>query len=109
MKFYDIDSVFTFGKYEGMTIAEVYEKDPKYIKYCEENIDEFYVSPSVKRELKSLGRAASASSVSSSGHTVSAVPAQRRACSDQEISWFWQKGQRKLQPKPPADRIILPG
>ena len=31
MKFYDIDSVFTFGKYEGMTIAEVYEKDPKYL------------------------------------------------------------------------------
>ena len=32
MKVYDIDSVFTFGKYEGMTIAEVYEKDPKYLK-----------------------------------------------------------------------------
>ena len=63
MKFYDLDSVFTFGKYEGMTIAEVYEKDPKYIKYCEENIDEFYVSPSVKRELKSLGRAASDSAL----------------------------------------------
>ena len=56
MKFYDIDSVFTFGKYEGMTIAEVYEQDPKYIKYCEENIDEFYVSPSVMRELKEMGR-----------------------------------------------------
>ena len=56
MKFYDIDSVFTFGKYEGMTIAEVYEKDPKYLKYCEENIDEFYVSPSVMRELKSMSR-----------------------------------------------------
>ena len=57
MKFYDIDSVFTFGKYEGMTIAEVYQKDPKYLKYCEENIDEFYVSPSVMRELKSMNRA----------------------------------------------------
>ena len=56
MQFYDIDSVFSFGKYEGMTIAEVYEKDPKYIKYCEENIDEFYVSPSVMRELKSMSR-----------------------------------------------------
>ena len=44
------------GKYEGMTIAEVYEKDPKYLKYCEENIDEFYVSPSVMRELKSMSR-----------------------------------------------------
>ena len=51
MKFYDLDDVFTFGKYEGMTIAEVYQKDPKYIKYCEENIDEFYVSPSLKREM----------------------------------------------------------
>lgn len=56
MKFYDIDSVFAFGKYEGQTIAEVYEKDPKYLKYCEENIDEFYVSPSVMRELKSMNR-----------------------------------------------------
>ncbi len=57
MKFYDIDSVFTFGKYEGQSIAEVYEKDPKYIKFCEENIDEFYVSPSVMRELKTMNRA----------------------------------------------------
>lgn len=57
MKFYDIESIFTFGKYEGMTIEEVYQIDPKYIKYCEENIDEFYVSPSVMRELKSMNRA----------------------------------------------------
>lgn len=63
MKFYDLDDVFTFGKYEGLTIAEVYEKDPKYIKYCEENIDEFYVSPALKRELKSLGRAISDSAL----------------------------------------------
>ena len=63
MKFYDLDDVFTFGKYEGQTIAEVFEKDPKYIKYCEENIDEFYVSPSLKRDLKSLGRAVSDSAL----------------------------------------------
>ncbi|MBR3388572.1 MAG: hypothetical protein IKG84_10185 [Bacteroidales bacterium] len=63
MKFYDLDDVFTFGKYEGQTIAEVFEKDPKYIKYCEENIDEFYVSPTLKRDLKSLGRAVSDSAL----------------------------------------------
>ena len=63
MKFYDLDDVFTFGKYEGLTIAEVYEKDPKYIKYCEDNIDEFYVSPALKRDLKSLGRAISDSAL----------------------------------------------
>ena len=63
MKFYDLDDIFTFGKYEGLTIAEVYQKDPKYIKYCEENVDEFYVSPSLKRDLKSLGRAVSDSAL----------------------------------------------
>lgn len=56
MKFYDIDDIFTSGKYEGETLAEVFEKDPKYIKYCEENIDEFYVSPSVMKEMKTLSR-----------------------------------------------------
>lgn len=56
MKFYDIDSIFTFGKYEGETLAEVFEKDPKYIKYCEENIDDFYISPDVLKELRSSSR-----------------------------------------------------
>ena len=56
MKFYDIDSLFTFGKYEGMSLAEVFMKDPGYLKYCAENIDEFYISPSAERELKELSR-----------------------------------------------------
>ena len=54
MKFYDIDDIFTFGKYENETLAEVYEKDPKYIKYCQDNIDDFYISSSVMKELKNL-------------------------------------------------------
>lgn len=54
MKFYDADSEFTFGKYEGKTIKEVFEKDPKYIDFCFNNIDEFYVSPSVLKELKAM-------------------------------------------------------
>ncbi len=56
MKFYDIDSIFTFGKYEGQTLAEVFEKDPKYINYCQENIDDFYISPDVLKELRSSSR-----------------------------------------------------
>lgn len=56
MQFYDVDSIFTFGKYEGETLADVFEKDPKYIKYCQENIDEFYIAPDVLRELKSASR-----------------------------------------------------
>ncbi len=56
MKFYDIDSIFTFGKYEGKTLAEVFEVDPKYIKYCQDNIDEFYIAPNVLKELKTVER-----------------------------------------------------
>lgn len=56
MKFYDIDSVFISGKYAGETLAEVYEKDPKYIAYCQENDDDFYISPDVMKELKTLAR-----------------------------------------------------
>lgn len=54
MKFYDTDSEFTFGKYEGKTIKDVFEQDPKYIDFCFNNIDEFYVSPEVMKELKQL-------------------------------------------------------
>jgi hypothetical protein len=54
MKFYDVDSEFTFGKHEGKTIKEVFEKDPKYIDFCFNNIDEFYVSPAVMRELRDM-------------------------------------------------------
>lgn len=54
MKFYDSESEFTFGKYEGKTIKEVFEKDPKYIDFCYNNIDEFYVSPEVMKELKQI-------------------------------------------------------
>lgn len=57
MKFYDLDSVFTFGKYEGKTIKEVFESDPKYIDFCFNNIDEFYVSPEVMRELRAMNLA----------------------------------------------------
>ena len=56
MKFFDIDSVFISGKYAGETLAEVYEKDPKYISYCQENDDDFYISPEVMKELKTLAR-----------------------------------------------------
>jgi hypothetical protein len=54
MKFYDVESEFTFGKYEGKTLQEVFEKDPKYIDFCFNNYDEFYVSPDVMKELRSL-------------------------------------------------------
>jgi len=54
MKFYDVESEFSFGKYEGKTLQEVFEKDPKYIDFCFNNYDEFYVSPDVMKELRNL-------------------------------------------------------
>ena len=48
--------MFISGKYAGETLAEVYEKDPKYINYCQENDDDFYISPEVMKELRTLAR-----------------------------------------------------
>lgn len=38
------DSLFTFGKYKGQSVREVYHSDPGYIVWCSENID-FVVFP----------------------------------------------------------------
>ncbi len=54
MKFYDVESEFPFGKYEGKTLQEVFDMDPKYIDFCFNNYDEFYVSPDVMKELKNI-------------------------------------------------------
>ena len=43
MTFYDLDTVFTFGKYKGETLREVFERDPAYVDYCLVNVDEFLV------------------------------------------------------------------
>lgn len=52
MKFYTIDDIFTSGKYSGMTLAEVFEIDPKYVKNCIKNDEDFYVSDEVMKALK---------------------------------------------------------
>ncbi len=39
---------FTFGKYKGRTVSDVYNEDPNYIKWCAENITD----PNIKAEAK---------------------------------------------------------
>lgn len=37
------DSVLSFGKYKGKTIAEVYQDNPSYLVWAENNISDFWV------------------------------------------------------------------
>ena len=43
-----------FGKYKGMTMAEIAEKDMNYVKWCAENIEDF----AIKAEAQKLARGA---------------------------------------------------
>jgi len=54
MKFYDIDTEFTFGKYEGKTVREILELQPKYLDWCAINLDHFYISDEVIEEIKTI-------------------------------------------------------
>lgn len=54
MTFYDLDTVFTFGKYKGETLRDVFERDPAYVDYCLVNVDEFLVEDFVLDDLKEL-------------------------------------------------------
>ena len=54
MKFYDLNTEFTFGKYEGKTIRDVLEIQPKYLDWCAINLDHFYISEEVIEEIKTI-------------------------------------------------------
>jgi hypothetical protein len=54
MKFYYLDTIFTFGKYSGKTLREMLEIEPSYIDWCTINLDHFYIPESVIDEIKSI-------------------------------------------------------
>ena len=47
MKLYDLDSVVTFGKHKGETVAEILENNDTYIYWCYETMDDFYITDAV--------------------------------------------------------------
>jgi|LakMenEpi03Aug12_release.lakeMendotaPanAssembly.Ray.scaffolds.fasta_scaffold1015646_2 hypothetical protein len=51
MKHYDLDSLFTFGKYEGKTGRQIIDLQPSYIDWCARNLDHFYISEEVIEEI----------------------------------------------------------
>lgn len=54
MKFYDLDSPFAFGKYEGKTIRQIVDLQPSYIDWCATNLEHFYISEDVIEEIKKI-------------------------------------------------------
>ena len=43
MKAYDLNTRFTFGKYEGKTLEEVFKQDPAYIEKSLVTVDDFAI------------------------------------------------------------------
>lgn len=43
MKIYYLDSIFSFGIYEGKTLEEVCMLNPEYINWCLINLNHFYI------------------------------------------------------------------
>ena len=54
MKFYTLDTEFTFGKFSGKTIREVIEIQPDYIDWCATNLDHFYIADEIITEVKAI-------------------------------------------------------
>lgn len=52
MKFYTLDTEFTFGKYKGKTVREIIEIQPTYLEWCAINLDHFYISDEIIEEIK---------------------------------------------------------
>lgn len=54
MKFYNLDSEFTFGKFEGKTVRQVIDIQSSYLDWCALNLDHFYMSDEVTEEVRSI-------------------------------------------------------
>ena len=47
MKNYELDSIFTFGKYKGYSLHYVFELNPSYIQWCILNLEHFNIEEDV--------------------------------------------------------------
>lgn len=50
-KLYYWNTKFTFGKYRGMTVREVFYKDIFYLMWVDDNVDFVYFSYDIEKEL----------------------------------------------------------
>lgn len=54
MKFYTLDTEFTFGKFKGHTVRQILDLQPSYIDWCAINLDHFYITENVISEIKTI-------------------------------------------------------
>jgi len=54
MKFYNLDTKFTFGKFKGKTLKDILDLQPSYLDWCVINLDHFYISDEVLEEIKAI-------------------------------------------------------
>lgn len=54
MKFYTLDTEFTFGKFQGNTLRQVIDIQPSYLDWCSLNLDHFYMSNEVIEDIKGV-------------------------------------------------------
>ncbi len=44
MKYYSLESVFSFGKYNGLSLEKILQIQPSYVNWCLGNLDHFYIT-----------------------------------------------------------------
>lgn len=54
MKFYDLNTEFTFGKYIGNTIRQIVDLQPSYLDWCAINLEHFVMSDDTIEEIKKI-------------------------------------------------------
>lgn len=54
MKNYELESVFTFGKYKGWSLRQIIGGNPSYIQWCILNLDHFNVAEEVFDEFQNI-------------------------------------------------------
>ena len=54
MKYYNLETVFSFGKYNGLSISQVLLIQPTYINWCLDNLDHFFITAEIQLKIKSI-------------------------------------------------------
>jgi hypothetical protein len=44
MKYYNLETIFTFGKFNGLSLSQVLSIQPTYVNWCLEKLDHFYMA-----------------------------------------------------------------
>jgi hypothetical protein len=54
MKFYNLDTEFTFGKFEGKTVKDILNLDPNYLEWCAVHLDQLCMTDEVIEQIRAI-------------------------------------------------------